>query len=127
MKSLLLSCALLGLAACQSNTVRAGDSVPEIGDASVQSRLECRGSLGLTEERGRRSIAFDLFNIGDSRLDFVYTIDWFDQRGNALEPAERTWSRAKLGAGDSTAVRGTAPSPMAVAWCLRALRPDQIR
>ena len=127
MKSLLLSCVLLGLAACQSNAVSVGDAVPRDGDADVQKMLECRGSLAISEDRGKRSVAFDLVNVGDSKLDFVYTIDWFDRRGDALEPAERVWNRVKLGAQDSTTVRRKAPSPMAVAWCLRAVRPDQIR
>ncbi len=127
MKSLLISCMLLSLVACKTTSARVDTPVTRAGDPAVEGQLACRGALGVSESRGEKSIDCELVNTGDSKLDFVYTIDWFDKRGNALEPAQRKWNRASLGSDDHAAIRATAPSLMAVAWRLRALRPDQIR
>lgn len=92
------------------------------GDAEVESRLETVGAR--TDEAGGRSILrMGLRNRSSSALDFSWAVEWFDRSGKLVAGSARSWTRAELAAGATLNVDVPVPSPDAITWRLRAVRP----
>jgi uncharacterized protein YcfL len=119
---------LAALVACRSATKH--DAVPEPpdpmlalpGDPDVESSLEALEvrSTGTAEAR---TLEFALRNKSSSTVHFAWAVEWFDRAGARIAGSARVWTPATLDAGATRTIQIPLPSPDAVSWRLRAVRP----
>jgi uncharacterized protein YcfL len=119
---------LLALVACRSATKHdAGPEPPAPmlalpGDPDGARSLEALDvhSTG-TAEAG--TLEFALRNKSSSTVHFAWAIEWFDRSGTRIAGSARVWTPATLDAGATRTIQIPLPSPDAVSWRLRAVRP----
>lgn len=99
----LVLCLSLVSGACRSGGVAAADGAVTT-DAAIESRLEIL-DYRTTGVGATRAAEFDLRNASSSRLEFLYTVDWFDGLGKPVAFAARDWIRMAIDAGARVHVR----------------------
>jgi uncharacterized protein YcfL len=130
MKTVSLPAVLLlaALVACRSATKH--DAVPEPpdpmlalpGDPDVESSLEAL-EVRSTGTADARTLEFTLRNKSSSTVRFAWAVEWFDRAGARIAGSARVWTPATLDAGATRTIQIPLPSPDAVSWRLRAVRP----
>jgi hypothetical protein len=93
-----------------------------VGDPEVEGRLETLGAR-TTSEGARSVLRMELRNKSDSTLAFDWAVEWFDRSGSLLAGRSRVWRSMKLAAGAKRPIEVPVPSPDAISWRLRAIRP----
>lgn len=112
------------LSACETAGRSSQAAVPSDLPADPRVESELRVLNPRTLHTGQeRWLEFELQNASDSRLNFVYAIDWYERNGQPLTSIARRWTRLALEPGASRAVRIEMPIPEAESWCLRAASP----
>jgi len=119
---------LFALVACRSATKH--DAAPEPpdpmlalpGDPDVENSLETL-DVHSTGTADARTVEFALRNKSSSTVHFAWAIEWFDRSGARIAGSARVWTPATLDAGAVRTIQIPLPSPDAVSWRLRAVRP----
>lgn len=94
----LVLCLTLPSIACRSTGGDAASAWSGSTDASIEAKLEILDyrTVGVGASRATE---FDLRNASSSRLEFLYTVDWFDGLGKPVSFAAKDWIRMALDAG----------------------------
>lgn len=79
---------------------------------------EVRTAAGLLQ------IQAELFNKSNRSEDVNYRFEWVDQDGLIIDTILSRWSRLTLTVGESVMVRALAPTPNAVDFRLKLVRPS---
>ena len=90
------------------------------GDLAIKKAVSKR-------ENDRLIVQFDLENRRSSRLEFAWTIDWYDVHGFQIDDVTRRWEPISLGGYAATTLKVVAPRPKATQWRLQVTSRDEVK
>ena len=78
-------------------------------------------------ENDRLVVQFDLVNKRSSRLEFAWTIDWYDANEFHIDDATRRWEPISLGGHASQTLKVTAHRPEATSFKLQFTSRNEVK
>jgi uncharacterized protein YcfL len=125
---------LLLLGACEStprgsqNSYEGSEGRPmtaQEGNVTLARSLTIKDPVHKRQD-GRLMVQFRLESQRSTRVDFAWTIDWFDQAGFAVQGANRHWEPVSLGGYGTTVLTSVAPTAAAVSWKLEVTSRNEV-
>ncbi|MBL8860129.1 MAG: DUF1425 domain-containing protein [Planctomycetes bacterium] len=112
---IIVAALVLLVSACRTPGVQAdaGDT-----DLTIESKLELIDPRA-TGSGNTRTLDFALRNTSSKRLEFTYTVDWFDAQGRPVPLSSTAWHVLGIDRQDSAPVRIDPMPKEAVSWRLR--------
>jgi len=104
-----------------------GGSINAVEDnRALADDLAIKNAISKRQD-GRLMVQFDLENRTSSRLEFAWTVDWYDAHGFQIDDATRRWEPVSLGGSAAKTLKIVAPRPEATQWRLQVTSRDEVK
>lgn len=99
---------------------------------AVEGNKELERKLGIKNVRskredGRMLVQFDLTNKKSTRLEFAWTVEWFDDAGFSIPGSARHWEPIQMGGYAVKTLTVVAPRPEATQWKLQVTSRNEVK
>ncbi len=96
------------------------------GNDKLAGKLAIKNPIRKRED-GRMIVQFDLENTRSTRLEFAWSIDWFDASGFLIDGSSRHWEPISMGGYAVKTLTAVALRPEAASWRLQVTSRNEVK